>query len=72
MILGNWMYLLIISRYSPVRDDVILDCYRRGIVTGTSLLVCVSTFYAGYRLMAVLRNLQRRREKQLEYALDYI
>ncbi|CBK22583.2 uncharacterized protein [Blastocystis hominis] len=25
--------------YSPYRDDIILDCFRRGILTGTSLMV---------------------------------
>lgn len=40
MIMGNRIRHSVKNRYSPYRDDIILDCFRRGILTGTSLMVC--------------------------------
>ena len=37
--MGIWIQHPVKNRYSPYRDDIILDCFHRGILTGTSLMV---------------------------------
>ena len=37
--MGNRIQHPVKNRYSPYRDDIILDCFHRGILTGTSLMV---------------------------------